>query len=558
MISVQGTRKGQLKKAIIGAHPIIQHYIEKLNLPDILSTYISSDKRLIITAADSICVLIHNILTQPMALYKLPEWIETVDMEALGFSHYKPAQFNDDRIARLLDCVYLSNRKQIFFRIALRAIKIFELNCKHIHQDTTTIKLCGRYDTWNKEPVACSGISKDHRPDLKQIVLGMNMVADGAVHISHDLYSGNRTDDTIHISNWDKLRRLLQTTDFMYTADSKLCTDKNLSHIEFYGGEYITVMPRTWKEDALFREKVQNGTVAWKLIHKRPSNRKPDSKIDNYYTTKSDIYRSENRRIVWIKSSQKKELDSHIREELLEKSIHELKALNAKINRYNLKKLTDIKTAVIKVLTTHKTNGLIRYSIEQRTMVKNVYASKGRPAQASLVKLQRWKEYRIIFEINTDEVRKQSKTDGLFPLITNNVSKSPEEILITYKYQSFLENRHSQLKSYLEITPIYLKKPSRVLALVDVVVIALTVMTLMERDLRKGMKTKGIDSIPIYPEQRECKHPTTQSIIRVFSGVEKFELLDKNNKVIEYFPPSLNILQKQILELMEVPVNLFA
>lgn len=96
------------------------------------------------------------------------------------------------------------------------------------------------------------------------------------------------------------------------------------------------------------------------------------------------------------------------------------------------------------------------------------------------------------------------------------------------------------------------------MALIDITVIALAVATLMERDLRRGMKNKGIKSIPIYPEQRECKNPTAQSIVRVFSSVEKYELYDKENTVVEYFPPSLNSLQKQILELMEVPLDLFA
>ena len=115
MICVNGSNKGQLQKAIIGAHPIIQYYIDRLNLLDIFRTYVVSDKRLAITAHDCICVLIHNILTQPMAMYKLPEWLDTIDLTSMGFFHGNSAQFNDDRIARVLDCVYRSNRKQIFF-----------------------------------------------------------------------------------------------------------------------------------------------------------------------------------------------------------------------------------------------------------------------------------------------------------------------------------------------------------------------------------------------------------------------------------------------------------
>jgi transposase len=137
------------------------------------------------------------------------------------------------------------------------------------------------------------------------------------------------------------------------------------------------------------------------------------------------------------------------------------------------------------------------------------------------------------------------------------MDKSAAEVLKTYKFQSFLENRHSQLKSVLQIAPVFLKKPPRVFALVDIVVLSLVVATLMERDLRKAMLRNKIESLPVYPEQRECKYPTTQSIIRVFSDVEKFEVRDKDGKENEYFPPALSQLQKQILDLMEVPQNIF-
>jgi transposase len=557
MSIVKGTSNKELRKLITGSHPIIQHYINKLNLPDIFRTNIISDKRLAIPAADCICMLIHNILTEPMALYKLPEWLETLDMEALGFPQCHASQFNDDRIARLLDSVYESNRKKIFFRIALRSIKMFELNCKNMHNDTTTIKLYGKYKNWELEPLACNGISKDHRPDLKQLVLGLNICGDGAIPLSHDVHSGNRTDDTTHISNWDHLRRLLQTNDFIYTADSKLCTEKNLSHIEFYNGQYITVMPRTWKEDQLFRKEVIDGNVSWKLILSRPSNRHPNTVIDKYYTTKTEPYQGKNRRIIWIKSSQKEEVDQSTREDRIKQSIRELNAINSKINRYNLKQLKDIKTAINTILKTNHTKHLIKCSIGSRTIVKNSYKAKGRPGLSSPKAILRKKEYCVIFEIDNAEVCRQKRADGVFPLITNNQTKSAKEILETYEFQSFLEKRHSQIKSVLEIAPVYLKKPRRVLALIDIVVIALSVASLMERDLRLGMIKHGIDSLPVYPEKRECKHPTTQSIVRVFSSVEKYELLDRNGQGIEYFPPNLSSLQKQILELMEVPIGLF-
>jgi transposase len=552
-----GTRQSRLQKSVLGADPLIHHYVDKLRIRETFRAYVKSDARLAMPIEDGVCILLHNILAEPLPLYEIGQWLALRDPESLGLDREDVAMLNDDRLGRVLDAVAKSNRKTLFMRIALRMIKIFELDCGYVHQDTTTVKLCGRYATWGGEPKAANGYSKDHRPDLKQLVLGINVIGDGAVPIAHDIYSGNRTDDSIHVSNWERLRRLLQTTDFIYTADSKLCTDPNLSHIEFYGGQYITVMPRTWKEDQSFRALAREEKVEWQLILKRRNNRQPKTVIDKYYTTTTDYQTASGRRIVWIKSSQKAAMDQQLRAKQIEKTLTALKQLNTKLNKRQLKRLREIRRAVKALFVTHETTNLISYSIQQRVIVTKSFLKRGRPTAKTPSQTHRRVEYQLTWDINQAEVVKQSRTDGVFPLLTNNPEKAAREILEIYKYQSFLENRHSQLKTYLEVAPVYLKNPHRVLALLDLMMLSLCVATLMERDLRQGMKRNGLKSIPIYPEERECQRPTAHSIFRAFQNVEKFEVVDRKDNATEYFPPMLTPLQKQILSLMDVPMTIY-
>jgi transposase len=551
-----GTRQSRLKKAVLGAHPLIHYYIDKLRIRETFRTYLKSDARLTMPTENGVCIFLHNILTEPLPLYEIGQWLLVRDPESLGLGA-DDATLSDDRLGRVLDALAKSNRKTIFLRIALRMIKIFELDCAHVHQDTTTVKLCGRYETWRSEPQAANGHSKDHRPDLKQLVLGINVVGDGAIPIAHAPYSGNRTDDRIHIPNWDGVRRLLQSADFIYTADSKLCTDANLRHIEFYGGQYITVMPRTWKEDQRFRELAREGKVKWRLILSRRNNRQPQTVVDRYYTTTTDYNTDTGRRIVWIKSTQKATIDQQARAHQIEKTLTSLKQLNTKLNKRKLKRLREIKRAVKELLIAHETINLINYSLQQRVVTTTSFLKRGRPTAKTPKKTHRRVEYQLAWETNQAEIKKQTRTDGVFPLLTNNLEKLAREILEIYKYQSFLENRHSQLKTYLEVAPVYLKNPDRVLALLDLVMLSLTIATLMERDLRQGMRRNGLVSIPIYPEERECQHPTAHSIIRTFQHVEKFEVMDRENNVKEYFPPMLTPLQRQVLNLMDVPLSLY-
>ena len=80
--------------------------------------------------------------------------------------------------------------------------------------------------------IAARGHSKDHRPDLKQLVLILTVSADGAVPLAHRLAAGSTNDDQTHIDTWDELRALTGRADFLYVADSKLCTREQMSHID--------------------------------------------------------------------------------------------------------------------------------------------------------------------------------------------------------------------------------------------------------------------------------------------------------------------------------------
>ncbi len=47
----------------------------------------------------------------------------------------------------------------------------------------------------------------------KQIVFGLNITADGNVHLIFELFEGNRTDNTTHVPNWKALREFLEKVD---------------------------------------------------------------------------------------------------------------------------------------------------------------------------------------------------------------------------------------------------------------------------------------------------------------------------------------------------------
>ena len=549
----RGLKSGSsLTRFVLGAHPIIEHFVEMMRVREIISTYVRSDKRMRLDDDKALVLLIHNILTTPHALYEMQDWLQPLDAEKVGLAPRECRFIQDDRIGRALARFYHSRHKDVFFHLALRAIKIFRLDCSRVHQDTTSVTFSGKYPGWSVRELLAHGINKDHRPDLKQLVLGLNVSGDGAVPISHRIYSGNQTDDRLHPANHKALQKLLQRTDFIYVADCKLATEENLHKISVWNGLFVSVMPRTWSEDGQFRESVRRGKIKWKHILSRPNNRKPESKLDRYYVAEGDYKTSHGYRLHWIRSTQKAEQDAETRCWRIERALQELRSIQTKLNTYNLKRRRQIVQRVESILKQTLCENLIKYEIHATREYKRLYQKKGRPNKDTPSKIT-WKEvYSLSFGIDGDAVNEEQQTDGVFPLITNLDPKthSAKRVLEIYKFQPFLEKRFSQIKTYHEIGPVYLKKAERVVAYLHVHVMALMVGALIERQLRLAMKQRRLDSLPIYPEKRPCKSPTIFDIVRLFKNVERYEAAVGDETII--FPAELNDEQKQVLELLEV------
>ena len=74
----------------------------------------------------------------------------------------------------------------------------------------------------------------------------------------------------------------------------------------------------------------------------------------------------------------------------------------------------------------------------------------------------------------------------------------------------------------------------------------------IERELRLAMKRERIEKVPLYPEQRRCKRPTTEQVLRLFSLVERHVLLE-DCRPVQVFDAELTDLQRKILTLLGVP-----
>lgn len=544
----------------VGPHPILRHFLERMTFARIVDSCLGTPREGLVTHAQTLSVLVQNIILSPAPLYRIAEWAGPISPAALGLSAQEKLSINDDRVARSLDALSSSRARSLFFRLALNVIKKFELDTSRIHHDTTSVTFHGRYEGSHADPRITHGLNKDHRPDLKQLVFGLNVSADGAVPLSHEVFSGNRTDDTIHRANLEQLRQLLGREDFIYVADCKLATRKNLQYIDGYGGKFVSVLPRTRAEDQLFRRQLREGKrVRWRQLLVVPNKRRKSDPPNSYWTTADGPnLTDEGYRIVWCRSTQKAQLDALAREGALKSAEADLVHLASQINRGSLRRRSSIAKKAKTILRKLDCEPFLRVTVHAQVRIQSKRLRRGRPKKDDPIRELRSSVFRLEVKRDTEALRAESRTDGVFPLTTNLQPRraSKQEVLLIYKYQPYVEKRHALFKTELEVAPVYLKKPSRAAGLLHATYLAMTVDALIERTVRQAMKRLGLESLPILPEGRLTKTPTTARLLEMFTNVAWYEFERAGDAVT--FPIQLSPLQKQLLRLLDMDPSTYA
>ncbi len=131
-----------------------------------------------------------------------------------------------------------------------------------------------------------------------------------------------------------------------------------------------------------------------------------------------------------------------------------------------------------------------------------------------------------------------------------------QEVLRAYKRQPIIEKRFSQFKTDFNVAPVYLKEVSRIEAFLCAYFRALSLQTLLGRELRAAMKESELESLPLYPEGRSCRRPTTRRVIDVMASLSRHRLqTDDGAKQDLYTDPTP--IQRQLTRLFGMNLSNF-
>ncbi len=558
---MSGTAEFELRSEALGALPIINHFLARIGLGGLLDRHLpADDARLRLAPAVVIGLVVRNLIVSHRPLYALAEWAAGYDAGLLGLTGGDVAALNDDRVGRMLDRLFDADRASVITEVVLNAVREFAIDLTQLHNDSTTVTFSGGYHQatgtvrgGKATAVITYGHNKDHRPDLKQLLLVLTISADGAVPIALRVEDGNTADDVTHIPTWDELVALVGRTDFLYVADCKLANRAAMDHIADNGGRFVTILPRSRKEDTEFRDWIWHNNPDWTEAHRRPGGRhgEPD---DVWHTTPAPTPSAEGYRIIWVRSSAKTANDAEARRARIAKGIAALDDLNQRLAspRTRLRTIVAVEAAATATLDQSGGTRWINFKITETTVETVRQEKRGRPGPDTRYRKHTRTHHRVAWQVNEDLVARDAASDGMFPLITCDNTITPAAALAAYRYQPNLERRNHILKGPQQLAPVFLHTPHRIEALLLCQFLALLTEALIEREIRTAMKAAGLDSIALYPELRSCPAPSAPRILEIFNGIARHHLIS-NNRVIQIFEPTLTPLQHQVLDLLNIP-----
>jgi transposase len=550
-----------LESERLGPLPLINHFIERMGVPQTLAQHVASDARCAISHASALGVLLRSIIVEREPIYRQQETVHGFASGMFGVAAQELQHLSDDRLGRALDHLYDADRTALLTELVLAVGQRFGVRFEELHNDSTTISFCGSYRRaggrqirGRTAPAITYGHSKQHRPDLKQVLFILTMSADGNVPVAFRCADGNASDSRTHIETWNTLKAVAGRADFLYVADSKLCSRESMEHIDRAGGRFVTVMPRSRLEDSLFRKTIQTRAPEWTLVWDRPNPRYAQGPRDCWYVHRASLPSMEGWSIVWVWSTVLTLRQQARRTRNLAAAEEELQHLRQRLAsaKARLRGAAEIDLQVKLILEKYH---VARY-LKVRRVVREEHvfkqAHRGRPGPDTAYRKITKRRFDVQWSTDQQAIDYDRRSDGMYPLMTNDRQLGDAHVLEAHKGQPMIEKRFEQVKSVHEIAPVFLKNEGRIEALFTLYAIALLVQALIERELRRAMARNAIKELPIYPEQRQCAHPTTEQVLRLFSLTERHQLIH-SGRTVQVFEPSLTELQRQVLALLGVP-----
>lgn len=510
-----------------------------------------NEDRLVSVGEATLALILNGLGFVNRPLYLTPEFFQNKPVSLLIREGLTPESFNDDSLGRALDILFEGGLTELFSYLASHALSVFGIAYNGMHLDSTSVSFYGAYlingdsassDSKTEKPTLedgepkpvhiTYGHSKDMRPDLKQVVVSLITAHQSAIPIWIQILDGNTSDKKSFpeaIENY--MEQLGSSKKNYFIMDSAFYTAENVKNNEdIY---WISRVPETIKEAKFLLEETARNEMT------------PVEDLEGYsLKTSESTYGEVGQRWIVVFSEKAYEREEKTfekkRKETRKKAENELK----KLGKLEFACEEDGQKAVEKIVKKWKYH---QAEVEIKSVMH--FKGSGRPKKGAEAERITWKAEGKVVE--KEEVVKKEREDlGKF-IVTTNIpeeEKSSSDVLKEYKGQGkAVERGFRFLKDPMFFAKgIFLKKPSRIMALIMIMGLSLLVYSLAERELRKQL----LEREETVPDQtgKETQQITMRRVFQIFEGIDELTLTGIG--VPKRLILNLTELQQQILCLL--------
>lgn len=461
-----------------------------------------------ITPGEAIAGMIINGLgfsDRPLSL--TPQFFETKALEVLFRPGVLASDFNRHKLGKSLEQAHDYGCERLFFELSSESCLKEEIDLRFNSEDTTSFSVTGEYagDVDEHTIQVTHGYSKDHRPDLKQIIHELLVSQDGGVPLMMKSWDGNASDNKIFTERSSTLIEHFQQSSMprYLIADSKLYSEENAVNLNQLG--YITRIPGTIKEE---QQSISTAIARNEWCQLNDENRYSVRYLEHYGISQ---------RWIVVFSNKARQRASETLNKAVKKERDTIDSQLWHLSNKPFDCSHDAQQAAIDLINK------CRYHVmsEQVVTQKNRHIGLGRPKKGIAPAQVEYFTHAGVIE-DTDAIAARLDEKSCYVLGTNidKCALTPEEIINAYKQQNTsIENMGFRfLKDPLFfVSSLFLKKPSRIMGLLMVMTLALLVYSIAQRRLRKALATHS-QTLPNQINQPTIT-PTMRWIFQLMDGI---------------------------------------
>ena len=394
-----------------------------------------------------------NRLIAPRSEHAMPDWFaRTALADILGIDL---GGIDDDALYRHLDHLH-PKRAEIEAALAKREEQLFNLDGTVYLYDLTSSYFEGQCLA-NEQ--AKRGHSKDHRPDCKQVIVGLVVDREGFPK-AHEVFEGNRSEGTTLGEMLDRLKARAGSTATV-VVDRGMSSAQNLQEIRDHGFHYMVASRQGERTGHLDEFEDPEG---WQEL-KRPVA------PTNPFQHKSQVWikrapGSEEPVLVLCRSAGREEKDRAIRTTHEKRFLASLTKLQARVASGQLKAEAKIQQAIGRL--------------------KERYPRVARFSQVTYPDASG----QLSWEVDEAKKQRAEELDGSYLLKTSRLDLTAAEIWQTYILLTRVEAAFRAMKSPLAERPIFHQLERRVQTHIFLCVIAYHLLMAIEKTCRdQGLHT---------------------------------------------------------------------